>query len=186
LSQRQKEQMEQVDRILGFLKDDLGPDFEDVRRRVKMQTLVEGAAREDGREEERGEPAPRGQSPAAGQSADQFVQVYLSKTLGDPSQYSEEEMQALHRDLSQARDWSAWMATVDGYAKRGPSQSKGPQSGSSSSGNPARAHMVGAPTGKRPPPKLEELSRALDRATAAGDFEAMQKIAAQIDAAMEA
>lgn len=182
LTRRQREQLEQVERILAPLKDHFGPEYDEVVTQAKLQALFAGSGEQDDGTETPEQSAQPPQGPAAGQSVDQFVEAYLAQKLGAPSQWEAEEYAAIQRDLSQARDWSEWIAVVERYAERGPSQtdkSQGPQG--SGSGNVARAHMVGASTGKRPQPSLEALNRAYNRAAEEGDFDAQKRIGAQID-----
>lgn len=182
LTQRQREQMEMVERTLAPLREQLGPDYDDALRQAKLNVMFSGGAPGEGQAEPV-QPAQAASRPAGGESADQFAGVYLSQRLGDPRDWNEEDTAAIQADLSQARDWAEWMAVVDRYAQRRPSspwQGQGPQE-RGATGNIARAQPVGAASGRRPTPSLDQLNAAYNRAVADGDIDAVNKLGAQID-----
>lgn len=180
LTERQREQMASVEQILGPLREQLGPDYDATVRQAKLDVMLSGGAQGDGAREAQPTLAPAAQRPAVGESTEQFAGVYLSAKLGDPSGWSQEDTAAIHADLAQARDWSAWMAVVDRYAASKPSRTAIPTSARAG----ARAQPVGAPAGHRPAPTLDRLSLAYNRAVAEGDMDAMEKIGVQIDLAL--
>jgi len=185
LTQRQQEQMASVEQVLAPLREQLGPDYEDTVRQAKLNIVLSGDA-QDGGQMAPGQPASAASRSAVGESTDQFAGVYLSAKLGDPSKWSEEDVATLHADLAQASDWTAWMAVVDRYAERRPDRTalgRGPQE-QVTGGSVARVQPVGAVAGKRPAPSLDQLNLAYNRAVAEGDLDAVTKIGAQIDAAL--
>jgi hypothetical protein len=183
LSQQQRQQLEQLDRTLDGLQDLLGPDFDAIKRQKQLDILLANGG-EAGETEQRSATQQQAEPQPSRQSGD-FASAYLATKLGDPSEWNQEARAAIQRDLSQAGDWDAWMAVVDRYAEQRPGRMAQGQ-GTSDSGAPsvARAQPVGVPAGKRSAPSLDALNRALNRAAAEGDLDAMEKIGRQIDAAL--
>jgi hypothetical protein len=187
LTQQQRERNQQIDRILGFLKDDLGADFEEVARRVKVQAFLDGAGREEDDEGESAQPMQQPQAaqpPATGQPASEFVQQYMSVKLGDPANWSRQDQQAIWSEVVQARTLQEQMAVVDKYAANGPGQTAGGSPTQQPRGNPGRAMPVGTQAGRPVTPSLEDLSAALDAAVAEGNMSLAEKISTEIDKAL--
>jgi hypothetical protein len=174
--------MAAVDLILAPLKEKLGPEFDDALRQAKMDVMLSGSE-PDAEQTEAPQAPPAAPRPAGGESDDKFASAYLTRELGDPSLWSEETLAAINTELSQASDWSAWMAVVDRYAKEKPARSEQGQglAERSSVGKASRAQPVGATAGQRASQNFDQLDKAFNKAVAEGDLDAVEIIGKQID-----
>lgn len=185
LSEEQRARLRVLDEVMGGLKDVLGPDYDAVRRQRQLDILLsDGEPETAGARGQRGGQQNAGGPTQAGPVGESdFANVYLSQRLGDPSEYSAEERQAIQRDLSNANGWGEWMAVAERYAgKRAGriSQTAVPQSPSRA----ARAQPVqgGRPSGQMTP---EQLQAAYNKAATRGDMDEMNRVGALIDKLVE-
>lgn len=175
LSQQQRERLKALDEALKGLEEQLGPDFEQIKRQKQLEILLDAGSEESPEDGE--EQAPTGEtSPQS-----DFAQVYLSRKLGDPSEWSREERAAIQRELTQARDWAQWMAVVDKYAGIRAGRQRG---GSDDAGAQTRRAARAQPSGGRARGSrmdLAALQKAYNQAAADRDLARMQQLGEQID-----
>lgn len=176
LSQQQRERLTLLDQHLSGLEEVLGPDFEQVRNKKRLEILLDT--------DDKGEQEQPEETEPTGQGAPDFAQVYLSEKLGRPEDWTAEEQAAIRRDLSQARDMVTWMAAVERYAvQRTGRQQQGqsPNEGDGRNVRAARAQPVGGQAGGAGQMTPEQLQAAYNRAAAARDMAEMQRLGQLID-----
>ena len=179
LTQQQSERLQALDRALSGLEDVLGPDFDAIKRQKQLDILLDG-----GRTDNVAPETPRTPSaPEASQPTD-FADAYLSSRLGDPSQFSEDDLNVIRSELSQARDMNDWITRVDRLAQNRARQAPPESTQGSADTSAARMQPVSLQGSRRSNPSLEQLDRALNRAAAEGDLKAVEEISKQIDEAV--
>lgn len=172
LDKAQRDRLAQVDRMLGKLKEYLGGDYDQVRRSLQLDVLLDAE----------GEQQPEQTQPdqAQGQAVEAAAVAYLESTLGNPETLTRQEEQYLR----QSPDWKTWYKRVNEIAQKrkvAPQQPPGRGDaavrGKATTAQPPKG--TGAPgTGAG---DAKALQARLNAAYARGDYEEAERIGREID-----
>lgn len=188
LSQRQQQELSALDRVLGRLKEQLGPEYDQIRNQSRMEILLDQQTAGQNPQAEQPQPQPQAQQ----SEGDRSAEAYLSSQLGDPQNWTQEQRDQIAQELNQARGnfWN-WIQTVNKWAAMKPQAARQQPTASSPGGNgntpnpasDARIQPLGTGGGVRQS-TMQQLNVQLNQAYSEGEYEKAAQIAQQMDELM--